>query len=192
MPGSGIHNKALYPRTNTNLADDIVRNNGCLISEYAPDTKSESYMFPQRNRLMAGLCKATLVIEAAEKSGTLITARMALDYNRDVLAVPGSVFSPTSIGANRLIRNGATPITNSTELLDALGFVVVKEEMSDEERYKDCTKDEMAVIEILREPMERDELIRSLSIDTARANALLSMMEIKELIREELGEMRRM
>ncbi len=191
MPGSGIDNKALYPRSNADLADDIVRNGGCLISEYPPTMKAELYTFPQRNRLMAGISKATLVIEAAEKSGTLITARMALDYNRDVLVVPGSVFSNTSTGTNRLIRQGATPITTSEELLEALGFEIEKPEKSDEEKYGDCTKEERKIIELLSEPIERDELIRESGMDTASANALLSIMEIKELIKEELGEIRR-
>lgn len=191
MPGSGLDNKVLYPGSNANLADEIVENGGCMLSEFPPSMKAELYTFPQRNRLMAGISKATLVIEAAEKSGTLITARMATDYNRDVLAVPGSVFSNTSSGTNRLIRQGATPITNSTELLEALGFEVEKEEMSDKEKYADCGKDEMKIIEMLAEPMERDELIRNSGMEVAKANALLSIMEIKELIKEELGEIRK-
>jgi DNA processing protein len=191
MPGSGLDKKALYPSSNANLADEIVENGGCMLSEFPPTMKAELYTFPQRNRLMAGISKATLVIEAADKSGTLITARMALDYNRDVLVVPGSVFSQTSTGTNRLIRQGATPITNSAELLEALGFEVEKEEQTEEEKYKDCGKDEMKIIEMLRDPMERDELIRSSGMEVAKANALLSIMEIKELIKEELGEIRK-
>jgi DNA processing protein len=188
MPGSGLDPSALYPRNNVNLANEIVENGGCMLSEFPPKMKSELYTFPQRNRLMAGISKATLVIEAAEKSGTLITARMALDYNRDVLVVPGSISSDTSKGTNRLIRQGATPITTSEELLEALGFEVEKEAQTDEEKYKDCGKDELKIIELLYEPMERDELIRTSGMDIATANALLSIMEIKELIKEELGE----
>lgn len=191
MPGSGLHPTALYPKTNIDLADEIVENGGCMLSEFPPKMRSELFTFPQRNRLMAGLSKATLVIEAAEKSGTLITARMALDYNRDVLVVPGSVFSNTSSGTNRLIKQGATPITSSTDLLEALGFHVEKEELSDEEKYADCDTNEKLFIELLAEPIERDELIRLSGLDTPTANAVLSLMEIKELIREELGEIRK-
>jgi DNA processing protein len=140
---------------------------------------------------MAGISKAVLIIEAEEKSGTLITARMALDYNRDVLAVPGSAFSSNSRGTNTLIRQGATPVTTSEEVLDALGFSVEKPKQSDKEKYADCGKDEMKIIELLREPMEHDELVRSSGMDIATANALLSIMEIKELIKEELGEIRK-
>mgnify|MGYP006391967153 FL=1 len=192
FPGSGLDNKALYPRNNTALADEIVESGGCLISEFPPSMKAELYTFPQRNRLMAGMSKATLVIEAAEKSGTLITARMALDYNRDVLVVPGSVFSTTSTGTNKLIRQGAVPITNSNDLLEALGFEVEKQYQTEEEKYADCSKEELKIIEMLLEPMERDELVRESVMNIASANALLSIMEIKELIKEELGEIRKM
>ncbi len=191
MPGSGLDKKVLYPSTNANLADEIVENGGCILSEFPPMMKAELYTFPQRNRLMAGISRATLVIEAAEKSGTLITARMALDYNRDVLVVPGSVFSNTSSGTNKLIKQGATPITTSEDLLEALGFEVEKKTMTDAEKYADCTDEEMKFIKMLFEPMERDELIRESGMDIATANALLSIMEIKELIKEELGEIRK-
>ena len=190
MPGSGLDNKVLYPRSNANLASDIVRNGGCMLSEFPPTMKAELYTFPQRNRLMAGISKATLVIEAAEKSGTLITARMALDYNRDVLAVPGQIFSNTSSGTNKLIRQGATPIATSEELLEALGFEVNKIKENPSDKYKECGKDELKIIALLNEPMERDELIRASGMETSRASALLSIMEIKELIKEELGEIR--
>jgi DNA processing protein len=190
FPGSGLDNSALHPKTNIKLAQEIIDAGGCLISEMEPHMRATQFSFPARNRLMAGLCKASLIIEAEEKSGTLITARMALDYNRDVLAVPGSVFSANSRGTNKLIRAGATPITCSDDLIEALGFEVKKKEQTDTERYADCGRDEKRIIEILREPMERDELIRVLNMNTADANALLSIMEIKELIKEELGEIR--
>ncbi|MCX6756036.1 MAG: DNA-processing protein DprA [Candidatus Nomurabacteria bacterium] len=190
MPGSGVDPKVLYPKNNINLAEEIVDNGGCVMAEFPPMMKAELYTFPQRNRLMAGISRATLVIEAAEKSGTLITARMALDYNRDVLVIPGSVFSNTSSGTNRLIRQGATPITNSAELLEALGFEVDKS-MCEKDKYADCGPDELKIIELLEEPMERDDLVRASGMNIASANALLSIMEIKELICEELGEIRK-
>jgi DNA processing protein len=190
MPGSGLDNKVLYPRSNANLADDIIRNGGCILSELPPTMKAELYTFPRRNRLMAGISRATLVIEAADKSGTLITARMALDYNRDVLVVPGSIFSGTSIGTNKLLKQGATPITTSEDLLEALGFEIEKQKQNGSDKYKECSKDELEIIKLLYEPMERDELIRASGMETSKASALLSIMEIKELIREELGEIR--
>lgn len=192
FPGSGLDNSALHPRCNINLAQEIIDNGGCLLSEMEPHRKATLYSFPQRNRLMAGMSKAVLIIEAEEKSGTLITARMALDYNRDVLAVPGSAFSSNSNGTNWLIKQGATPVTSSEEILDALGFQVDKNKMTEKEKYADCSKDELKIIEMLKEPMERDELVRESGMEIAKANALLSIMEIKDLIKEELGEIRKM
>ena len=167
FPGSGLDNKVLYPRTNISLADEIIKNNGCLISEFEPNFISTLYSFPQRNRLMAGISKAVLIIEAEEKSGTLITARLALDYNRDVLAVPGSAFSSNSNGTNWLIKQGATPVTSSDEILEALGFKIEKPELSDEEKYADCSTEEIMVINLLREPQERDDLISKMKMNIA-------------------------
>lgn len=191
MPGSGIDNEALYPRSNVKLAQEIVDNGGCIISEFKPDEKSQIYFFPQRNRLMAGISRAVLIIEAQEKSGTLITARMAVDYNRDVLVVPGSVFSDNSKGTNSLIRQGATPVSTSEEILDALGFQIEKPKMSDAEKYADCGPDEMKILKLLIEPKERDILIRESGMDVVKINSLLSIMEIKDLIKEEYGEIRK-
>ncbi len=191
FPGSGLDNSVLYPRANIKLAEEIVNSGGCLISEFLPNAISQLYSFPQRNRLMAGISKAVLIIEAEEKSGTLITARMALDYNRDVLAVPGSAFSSNSNGTNWLIKQGATPVTSSEDVLIALGFNIEKPKLSEKEKYADCSKEELKIIGLLREPIERDELVRISGMKIAEANALLSIMEIKDLIKEELGEIRK-
>lgn len=191
FPGSGLDNSVLHPKSNIKLAQEIVDAGGCLISEMRPDEKATLYSFPQRNRLMAGISKAILIIEAEEKSGTLITARMGLDYNRDILAVPGSVFSSNAKGTNNLIRQGATPITTSEELLEALGFVIEKNETNEKERYENCSEEEKKILDILREPIERDELIRQSKMDISKANALISIMEIKDLIKEEFGEIRK-
>lgn len=191
FPGSGLDNSVLHPRSNIKLAQEIVDTGGCVISELEPSCPAALYSFVKRNRLMAGICKAVLIIEAEEKSGTLVTARLALDYNRDVLAVPGSAFSSNSNGTNSLIKQGAVPVTKSEDVLIALGFEVEKPKQSDKEKYADCSKEEMKIIELLREPIERDDLIRESGMDIAKANALLSIMEIKDLIKEELGEIRK-
>src|SRR3989338_10237663 len=119
FPGSGLSPQVLFPPTSLKLAQKIIDKGGCLISEFEPDFKATQWGFPMRNRLVAGLSRAALIIEAQEKSGTLITARMALDYNREVLAVPGTINSLYSNGTNKLIRNGATPITCSDDILEA-------------------------------------------------------------------------
>lgn len=139
---------------------------------------------------MAGLSKAALIIEAQEKSGTLITARMALDYNKEVLAVPGPISSDFSKGTNKLIRQGATPITCSDDILEALCFKI-DEESKQQNLFDDATSEEKIILKLLTQPLERDELIRKMKLPTGPTNALLSVMEIKGLIKEELGEIRK-
>jgi DNA processing protein len=193
FPGSGLSSEAMYPKTNIRLMNEIVENSGCLLSEFEPDFKATQWSFPMRNRLMAGISKAVLIIEAEERSGTLITARLTTEYNRDLLAVPGSIFSANSKGTNRLLRQGATPITCAEDVLEALGFPAQGGSASGGEQrklFEDLSPEEKRVVDLLREPIPRDDLIRALKMPTPTANALLSVMEIKELIREELGEIR--
>ncbi|HEY4482702.1 MAG TPA: DNA-processing protein DprA, partial [Candidatus Paceibacterota bacterium] len=148
------------------------------------------YTFPQRNRLMAGLVKAVLVIEAGEKSGTRITARLATEYNRDVLVVPGSIFSPQSAGANQLLRLGATPITSSSDILTALGFQV-DESGQRELDLTDLTDCQRQIVEMLSiEPLPRDEILQALETSVAEGNSALAALEIKGVITETLGEVR--
>ncbi len=189
FPGSGISDEVFFPPTSLKLAHRIIEAGGCILSEFEPDMKAQYYTFPMRNRLVAGISKAALIIEAEEKSGTLITARMALDYNREVLAVPGNIYSPNSKGTNKLIQNGATPITSPEDILRALGFKV-DEQSKQESLFADARPEEKEVMKLLREPQARDDLIRMMQKSTAQANALLSVMEIKGLIKEEMGEIR--
>lgn len=188
FPGSGLSPQAMYPKTNAQLAKEILEQGGCLISEFEPSFKATLWSFGRRNRLMAGISKATLIIEAGEKSGTMITARLTTEYNRDLLAVPGSIFSPSSVGTNKLIRLGATPVTSSDDVLEALGFERPDKKEKQAKLFADLSEEESMVVELLREPLERDELIKKMKMNIASANALLSIMEIKEIIKEELGE----
>lgn len=190
FPGSGIDPRVIAPSTNRLLAKRIVEAGGCLLSEFEPLQPAGLWTFPRRNRLMTGISRAVLITEAQDKSGTLITARLATDYNRDVLIVPGSIFSQTSIGTNSLLRLGATPITKSEDIIEALGFSVDKSEQINRE-VKDCSPEEKEILEILIEPMSRDDLVRMIDKPMSEANSLLSIMEIKGLIKEEYGEIRR-
>ncbi len=186
VPGSGLHDSVLYPRTNQSLARDILSSGGGLLSEFEPTFRATPYSFPQRNRIMAGLSHATLVIEAGEKSGTLITARLAMEYNRDVLTVPNTVFSRLSYGPHMLIKNGATPITSSDDILEALGIHVTPH-MQHLETLSDAEK---KVVELLSHPMHRDTLIDALELPVTEAHVLLSAMELKGIIIERMGEFR--
>jgi DNA processing protein len=189
MPGSGLSDAVIYPASNIGLAREILQAGGALVSEFKPDQQSATWTFPRRNRLMAGISQATLVIEATNKSGTRITAKLATEYNRDVFAVPGNIFSESSSGSNQLLREGATPITCAQDILREFGFDTDIENPA--EFFNDCTDEEKAVLVLLASPTPRGDLMRSLDMKTHEANALLSMMEIKGLIHESMGEIRR-
>jgi DNA processing protein len=190
LPGSGASREAIHPRTNVELAEEIIENGGGIMSEFPDDMKATLWSFPKRNRIMAGMCHATIVIEAQIKSGTLITSRLATEYNRDVGCVPGPITSPTSDGPHMLIRLGAALIRNSDDILQLLGLKSVDGQATllDTE---DLTDEENIFIKLLESPIPRDELIRKSKLDTSVATATLSLLEIKGLITEELGEVRK-
>lgn len=190
IPGSGLSSRAIHPQAHADLADEIVESGGGLLSEYPDDMKSTIWSFPQRNRIMAGMCHATIVIEAQTKSGTLITSRLATEYNREVGAVPGPISSPSSDGPHMLIRLGAALIRHSDDILELLGLKNKNENQSLIDA-DDLTDEEQIFIKILETPITRDELIRKGKMDVSKSNAVLSLLEIKGLIVEELGEVRK-
>jgi DNA processing protein len=122
IPGSGLNDSVIYPRAHFNLSQEILNSGGCMLSEFSNDFRTQPYAFPQRNRLMVGISDAVLIIEAAEKSGSTITARMATDYNRDLMVVPGSILIPGNSGTNRLLKDGAFPVCCADDVLEILGF----------------------------------------------------------------------
>ncbi len=191
VPGSGLSPAVLYPRTNLALAKRIIAEGGTMLSEFAPETTAARWTFPMRNRIMAGLSKATLVIESTERSGTRITARLATDYNRDVFAVPGNIFSESSKGTNKLIALGATPVMSSTDILLALGFNLDVEHQATNIDTSHLPPLEASIIEFLSEPKDREVVIAFLDLPTSEANVLLMKMEIAGLLRETLLGLRR-
>lgn len=190
-PGSGLGRDVIHPPSNKRLADAIVEAGGALMSEFPPDYPAGLHTFPRRNRLMAGLAKAVLIIEAGEKSGTLITARLATDYNRDLLVVPGSIFAPGSVGTNGLLRQGAAPATTGRDILLALGFDLASEDEQRKLPLEELAPSEREIVNLLMtEPLERDEIIRRIGRPTSETSALLMGLEIKGVIKETLGEVR--
>lgn len=187
VPGSGLSEKVLYPRTNLRLAEKIIEAGGCLLSEFKPEFRATPYSFPKRNRIMAGLSSATLIIEAGERSGTMITSRLALDYNRDVLTIPHSIFSKNSYGPHQILKNGARLITSPEDLLDALGFDIKNEAKPKPEM---TNMEEKIYNIILNSPATKDKLISELNIETGELNSLISLMEIKGILKETMGEIR--
>lgn len=189
VPGSGLDSEVLYPSASRILADEILKAGGALISEFEPDFRATKWSFPQRNRIMAGLSDAVLVVEAEIKSGTLITSRLASDYNRDVFAIPGSIFSTNSEGPHMLIRKGAAAIDSAAALRLALGFGDDDNENKKRD-YSDCSPEERQILEILKTPMTHEELIDSVDMPLSKLNTIISILEIKKLIKEEMGEIR--
>lgn len=120
--GSGIDDASIYPRAHITLAHQILAGGGAILSEYPPGTPGYQSHFPERNRIIAGLTQATVIVQAAIRSGSLITARLALECGREVCAVPGAITDPLSEGTNRLIRDGATPILEAADILQLYGI----------------------------------------------------------------------
>ena len=118
--GSGIDN--IYPKQNINLAKKIIKNGGCIISEYPVGTKPDKCNFPQRNRIISGLSNGVVVVEASEKSGALITADFALEQGKEVFAIPGNILMSGSIGTNNLIKQGAKLVTSYIDILEEISF----------------------------------------------------------------------
>lgn len=189
VPGSGLSDGVLYPARHRRLARRILESGGGLLSEFEPDFKATTWSFPARNRIMAGLAHAVLVIEATERSGTLITARLATDYNRDVLAVPGSIFSEHTKGPHMLIRLGAAAVTSSDDILEALDIEPTT--ALTEALPTDLTETEQRIFDALSEPRERDTLLRMTSIPAPEMNRTLSRMELNGLISIEMQTIRR-
>lgn len=180
VPGSGLDESVLYPASHRNLARSIVDAGGGLLSELSPLTKAALWTFPQRNRIMAGMCQATLLIEAGAMSGTLITARMCADYNRELLVVPGNIFSSNSAGTHQFLKLGATPVTSAEDILTALNI-----DMRTDATPKTLpllSPLETKVISLLHEPTDRDTLIRKLELPISEAGVLLMQMEMLGLI----------
>ena len=190
---SGVDDSTIYPSTNRPLAIRILKAGGALVSEYEAGEKAARWTFPARNRIMAGLSHATLIIEASEKSGTLITARLALDYNREVLAVPHPLGAESGAGNNRLIRTGAALVRNSSDILEALGLISPNDprEPGQRELPLDVNEHERAILTALTEPLTRDELIERSELSAQHANIALSSLSIRGYIVERLGKIER-
>lgn len=179
--GTGVDETSLYPRQHRKLARRIVEAGGAVISEYPSGTGPEKYHFPARNRIIAGLSRGVLIIEAKEKSGALITADLALKENRDVFAVPGPITSPTSAGPNQLIQTGAKPVLSPDDILveyELTQLVTGNRElvtMKDEERR---------LLDILAsDAVHVDAIGMKLNLPAPDVSAMLVALELKGLIK---------
>ena len=182
--GNGLSQKILSRSSSYNLSKKIISSGGVLISEYPPEFEATKFTFPLRNRIISGLSMGIIVIEAGEKSGSLITAKYALDQNREIFAVPGNIFSHQSIGTNHLIKEGAIPVTDINDILSAFGIFPKKENL---EKIKNeiTDPDEKIIYKIINhEPLPLDKIAKISKIDTKIISGKLSLMELKGFIKK--------
>ncbi len=183
--GTGID--VCYPRSNRALREKIIQN-GCIISEYPPGTRGTAFTFPQRNRIISGLSKGVAVVEAAKRSGSLITVRHAIDQNRDVFVVPGNITSYSSVGCNTLIKEGAEPLLSADDILESYN---IKKEVPKKAIIPDdsVTADEKTVFECIDlVPQSVEELAAKTGFETRTLQGILLTLELNGLIAKLSGQ----
>jgi len=174
----------VYPPEHAQLAEKICAH-GALISDYAPGTPPDASNFPPRNRIISGLSKATVVVEAGETSGALITAQFSIDQGREVFAVPGNIYAPQSKGTNRLIAQGARPLLSWPDLLDILNLTYLHQQRQVRQVLPgDETEARLLSVLNQHEALHVDEIHRQTGLPVERVSATLTMMELKGLVRQ--------
>ncbi|MBT4856975.1 DNA-protecting protein DprA [Candidatus Uhrbacteria bacterium] len=178
--GFGIDFKCTYREQK--LRDNIIKSNGAIISEFQPKEPGHKSNFPKRNRVISGICQGTLIIEAAERSGSLITARMAMQQNRDVFAVPGPITSQTSKGTNNLLKDGAFPVTCAKDILRILGVEVSDKKPS---QVPNLSAPENTILNTLSDkPTHIDDIARANNSPINVIAVLLTSLEIAGHIKD--------
>ena len=190
FPGSGLSSRVLYPPSRRNLAKRILDQGGALISPFDLNQLGAYWTFPARNRLMAGISQATLIIEARKGSGTLLTAEYATEFNRDIMTVPGNIFSELSYGPHMLIKRGAIPVTSSRDILEALGFETASLQTSLElpatnSIISTLSPDQRTIYGLLqRGPMTGSDLVEQTKFSSSKFNVIISELELQGLVEE--------
>lgn len=178
-----------YPAGNKNLYEAIEREHGVIFTEYYPTFEPLKYRFPQRNRIVSGLSYGTLVAEASLKSGALITANLTLEQGRDLMCIPGLITNPNTQGIYRLLKNGASLITCTEDILNVLGWEVKKQGQLDFSSTLDLTPDEAKILSCIEaEEKNFDELQQSTKIDIMNLLTNLTLLELKGIIKKVDGD----
>ena len=174
----------IYPPENRKMAEEIAEC-GAVISDYPLGTKPRADFFPRRNRILSGLSLGTLIIEGDHESGSMITAKFALEQNREVFAVPGSIFSPQSRGPLSLIKDGATPVSSADEILEALNLTKINAQLDFGRAAPPESEDERALMHVLtREPQHIDDVARRAGLAAATVSGTLALLELKGIVRD--------
>jgi len=173
----------IYPPENTQIAEKIMAS-GAILSDYAPGTPPDASNFPPRNRIISGLSMATVVVEAGQTSGSLITAQFAADQGREVFAVPGNILAPQSKGTNRLIADGAHPMLSVQDLLDILDLRLVTEQREVHKILPSNETEEKLLRVLSHEPLHMDDIRNQTGLPIERVSATLVMMELKGLVKQ--------
>jgi len=175
----------IYPPVNRGLARRIVESGqGVLMSEYPPGTQPEGSNFPARNRIISGLSLGVLVVEAPERSGALITADKALKQGRDVFAIPGSILSSRSTGVNKLIQDGARPVMDVKDIIESLNLFMIPRQIEMQAILPDNAEEKKLLELLSHDPLHIDDLIRESALPTNDVISVLTMMELKGMIRQ--------
>ncbi len=201
--GGGMDRASFFPPENWQLAEQMTAAGGAVISEYPPGTPALKHHFPARNRIIAGLCRGVLVVEAPERSGALITARFAVEENRDVFAIPGPLFSPNTAGVHRLIQDGAKLVAGADDIIEELGLTrrTLHQKMGTvltplETRAMGAAgarsalsltgltdETERTILTLLGEPVSVDEIKEKTNMPTPAIISCLSLLELKGIVR---------
>lgn len=180
--GTGLDKESFYPASNYDLSEKIAKN-GAVITEYEPGTWGTQFTFPERNRIVSGLSLGVVVVEAPEQSGALITATLAVEQNREVFAIPGSIYEKNSQGTNQLIKMGAKLVNNIDDVLEELNLSHLST-TAPKKKYNPETKQEEIIVSILSaQPIHIDEIIKKSRLDTAVVNSILMILELKDVVR---------
>lgn len=186
--GSGIDESVLYPQSNKMLAREIEKH-GTVLSEFDPYAKSETYYFPQRNRVISGLSLGVLVVEAREKSGALITSNFAVEQNREVFAVPGSIHSETSVGPNNLIKQGAKCVTCAEEILEELSIPFAEKTARMQTARTPAEAKILALFQNGRgEPLHIDTIVQETNLSPQEVSSTLTGMELEDMAKNLGGD----
>jgi len=186
--GGGLDDKSLYPKHHQLLAHEILDSGGALLSEYPPLTPNFKQNFVARNRIISGMCIGTLVVECDLESGSLITARHALEQNRQVYAVPGPIYASESRGPNSLIKMGAKAVTEANDILEDLNLKNLSKEIDSQEILGDNPMEKKLLEIISKEPVLLNEIIQLSKLDAGEVTATLTFLEMKGKVRNVGGQ----